>query len=985
MKKVLLVIVGLLLFSNLTKAQVFADFETGLNGYALLGWGPAITDLQQVADPTGTSDGSLQLTYNAAIGQSGQVHLSNVGSTTASLLIYYIYLPADTPDSLGIIIFCQDNANWNHTTQTYYAVDIPKATWFPIYFPLEQWQIKKDNFNVVDNGFGWFGVEIQSFALSGADAFWQGNILLDNVSWIGVKPEVLADFEINDGGYQILNWSTGLTALSRVPDPTSESDGVLQLTLDANAGSQGQIHKSGVSSNTSPYLVYYVYLPADVPNDANFYIFAQDNSHWSHITQQINVADIPKEKWYPIYFPLEALQIKNPTTFDVVNNGFGWFGLQMDFGSWAGGYILVDNVSFLNDVAEEKWVLNDFESLFNPTGGFVLVNWGPSFTALTNTAIGNNRVLEGTLNLSVGINNNTEGKGTIQKDNVTLYSALEQKSATAITIDIFVPADCPLGGQVSIAYSGLATNWGWLEDKLMIDNLGTDGSFPRGEWVTLTFDAATRITSGDIVDPTQPGTVYIQFYYEPTSYAAAAGWSGPVHFDNLTLVGLSKPEGEVVAPNTTASVVTYTLLSGQDYQFVRFDWEDNALGTETYNIYMSEQPITDVTAQGVKKIYAGIPHGMQLYGWRPWTSDGSEKTYYFAITAFDGVAETALNDQCKVGPFTLTTTETYRVQYVENFASAFVLDGDASEFAPYLTNIVTPEDGSYADDALDWLTASTDMNYSITFVIDDNYLYISADVVDDDLRVDAAAQAWEGDALELFMGFYDVRPLTEPHAKNFTNANGDWRIGFMSDGSTALDGGSPTTIDGVEATVFQKFSQDGYIIEAKLDLDKMAAGGTFQLANGMMMPFKIDGTDQDPSLGDTQRSLIVQVGGMPNDDDISGDQTWLRPDAWGYIEVIGGTDVAEGSGLPTVYALYNNYPNPFNPATKIKYDLPKESQVIIKIYDILGREITTLVNENQKAGYYEVDFNASRLATGVYVYRIIAGDFVQSKKMMLMK
>ena len=89
--------------------------------------------------------------------------------------------------------------------------------------------------------------------------------------------------------------------------------------------------------------------------------------------------------------------------------------------------------------------------------------------------------------------------------------------------------------------------------------------------------------------------------------------------------------------------------------------------------------------------------------------------------------------------------------------------------------------------------------------------------------------------------------------------------------------------------------------------------------------------------------------------------------------------------IPKEYSLYQNYPNPFNPNTTIKYDLPKDGLVSLEIFDILGRRITTLVNENRNAGSYEQTFNASSLASGVYVYKLQAGDFISSKKMILLK
>jgi hypothetical protein len=101
-----------------------------------------------------------------------------------------------------------------------------------------------------------------------------------------------------------------------------------------------------------------------------------------------------------------------------------------------------------------------------------------------------------------------------------------------------------------------------------------------------------------------------------------------------------------------------------------------------------------------------------------------------------------------------------------------------------------------------------------------------------------------------------------------------------------------------------------------------------------------------------------------------------------YTCPLGGIQTIE---IPNTFRLGQNYPNPFNPSTTIKYGLPKNSFVTLKVYDILGREVTTLVNENKMAGTYQVNFNASNLASGIYFYTIKAGDFSQTKKMLLVK
>ncbi len=97
------------------------------------------------------------------------------------------------------------------------------------------------------------------------------------------------------------------------------------------------------------------------------------------------------------------------------------------------------------------------------------------------------------------------------------------------------------------------------------------------------------------------------------------------------------------------------------------------------------------------------------------------------------------------------------------------------------------------------------------------------------------------------------------------------------------------------------------------------------------------------------------------------------------------TDVKKETQKPSSYELSQNYPNPFNPSTIIRYTIPENGFVKIKIFDILGREVSTLINKEQNSGNYEVEFDASNLTSGVYFYRIQAGDFVQTKKMVLMK
>jgi len=130
-------------------------------------------------------------------------------------------------------------------------------------------------------------------------------------------------------------------------------------------------------------------------------------------------------------------------------------------------------------------------------------------------------------------------------------------------------------------------------------------------------------------------------------------------------------------------------------------------------------------------------------------------------------------------------------------------------------------------------------------------------------------------------------------------------------------------------------------------------------ANNFVYSFAIDGTNL----------LAGTLNGV-----------WMRP----LSEMITGVDEKQNK-LPKSYSLQQNYPNPFNPKTTINYSVPKSGIVTIKVYDVLGDEITTLLNENKPVGNYSIQFNTGKLTSGIYFYRMEAGDFTQTKKLILLR
>jgi hypothetical protein len=170
-------------------------------------------------------------------------------------------------------------------------------------------------------------------------------------------------------------------------------------------------------------------------------------------------------------------------------------------------------------------------------------------------------------------------------------------------------------------------------------------------------------------------------------------------------------------------------------------------------------------------------------------------------------------------------------------------------------------------------------------------------------------------------------------------------------------------------------------------------GGRTYAANTEVMladPYDLDNPNPFPLPG----SPAFTDGATPPDDGFFdaaanyvgafGSDEWT--DEWSSLNIDPvGVDEEQLSGMPTVYSLEQNYPNPFNPSTKIKYAVPTNSDVKLAVYNILGQQVEVLVNSFRNAGTYEITWDASKLSSGIYIYRLEAGSTVISKKMTLLK
>ncbi len=159
-------------------------------------------------------------------------------------------------------------------------------------------------------------------------------------------------------------------------------------------------------------------------------------------------------------------------------------------------------------------------------------------------------------------------------------------------------------------------------------------------------------------------------------------------------------------------------------------------------------------------------------------------------------------------------------------------------------------------------------------------------------------------------------------------------------------------------------------------------------------PFYITDTTVTPVVEAKGTPLSFNITYIPKNDSIkavidvyyfSSFKAILNKIIYGYFNMqIDGVNESNNLSVKS-FSLSQNYPNPFNPSTIIRYSIPKTGLVTLKVYDILGREVTTLVNENKTPGNYSVTFNGNNLSSGIYFYRISAGRYSETKKFILLK
>ncbi len=466
-----------------------------------------------------------------------------------------------------------------------------------------------------------------------------------------------------------------------------------------------------------------------------------------------------------------------------------------------------------------------------------------------------------------------------------------------------------------------------------------------------------------------------------TAVIVASRWDGvpcDFAFDDMFLMNVGVLD--VVPP---AAVENVSATPASYYNLVTWSDVDGESG-ESYNVYASMEPITDSLSLAAADVVAtGVLEGSQAavhYLFNP--LEDVNVSYHYAVICEDasnnvgepGSSEGSISNMAKGIP-------TISLSVPADFAA----DGDLDEW--YDSDIepffLGTEDNSWGTPSIVGdVDSDDDLSGEIWLAVDEDYLYIAADVIDDVYDGYQAGDGtngwWENDVFELFIGFYDQRGAK--HGGMERGDEPDYKFYFLETHAVNDFNSQDTLAVNGDGNYFHEGLDPDYILEARLSLDDIAFGDDIRLnaLNGMRIP--IEPTFHDNDGNGWEGNLVASP--------TNADNAWQTPSVWSTTWIGDQSMVSidhEDGMVAYEFALYPNYPNPFNPATTIKFSIPETQQVTLKLYNIVGQEVVTLIDRELQAGLHTAKWNAGNMASGVYFYKLISGSSAITQKMLLVK
>jgi hypothetical protein len=574
---------------------------------------------------------------------------------------------------------------------------------------------------------------------------------------------------------------------------------------------------------------------------------------------------------------------------------------------------------------------------------------------------------------------------------VTVDTTFQERTALILYIKNLVPATAPAGRafiRVFVFENSSGPTEEWITDVGIDLSVASDWTRYRMPLVAMPMGVNDRFPPKDgfaLKNGAGDGTFNPEFMtrirIEPFGRGTEDGFTGALLTNGTILLDVMQPSGFQFADKTAPDAPVVSLIPSSYSNLVTWIDVPGEIG-EQYYVYYSEQPITDVEADGVFAAYTSpFPHGTQVYvhAIRSANTD-KDKTFYYAVTCKDVAGN--ISEPAFAGPITTLAKGVPTVSISP--PTSFVADGNRNEWSDAQPSFLMQSALGTATVVLN-VDGDDDCSAEVKVAIDDTYLYVMMDVTDDLVFWNDALATYENDAPDLYIGLYNI---TKSHVGYWRDDTPDYHLRFgkfFVRNDEAASQCDEMIANGTENYYYGEKFPSGYIVEARIPLDTLAIKRNAGITSTDVINWKVgDKIPFDIAINDNDDGLARD--GMIFYSPTNRDAGWQNVNSWTYTWI--SDDVtAVDENLGTVYSfnLAQNYPNPFNPSTQIKYSIAEAGLVSVKIFDILGREVADLVNRQQSAGTYTVNFNAQNLSTGVYIYRIESGSFQATKKMMLMK
>ena len=495
-----------------------------------------------------------------------------------------------------------------------------------------------------------------------------------------------------------------------------------------------------------------------------------------------------------------------------------------------------------------------------------------------------------------------------------------------------------------------------------------------------TYDAAGNKVDHEtmLTDVTTEWAKYSIQLVMPAGVATTKGvivgstWGGPpgdYAFDDMYLVNLGGLDTE--AP---VEVQNVSALPGTNYNLVTWEEIPTEEG-ETYTVYASMSPITDVEDPAVDVLVAGHLEGAPSvvhYLYAPAVDAAVD--YYYAVSCTDAAQNVG---PAGVSPSAYTNTALGIPTISMETPTGFAADGFLDEWTG-VTPFALGDPNAWGVTSI-WgaVDNNDDASANLYLAMDDNFMYIAAEVTDNVYNgYVGEGDWWNMDAFELFFGLYDQSGPR--HNAMYRGDKPDYKLVFTDQTMVRdVDGQLTMAVTGDGNYYFEGFNPD-YVFEAKVSLDSLAAANGF--TDARYHPVSGDRIIMEPVIHDNDGNWEGNVMSSPT----NTDNAWQTTAVWSY-SFMGSTTGIDKVETPATNSLSRNYPNPFNPSTMISYEIANAEQVRLSVYNVLGQEVMVLVNEAQNAGIHNVQFQAGTLASGIYMYRLEAGSFTSTHKMILMK